>query len=83
MALNPAHVSNFDTMRLASKNGDLALMECTRKFDGETVAAIAICNRNGDGTVDFVPIAAMLEDPFNELDPPDGAELKDKADAPA
>ena len=26
-----------------------------------------------------VPIAAMLEDPFNELDPPDGAELKDKA----
>lgn len=73
MAINPAHISNFETMRKASKNGDLALLECTRAGTKETVTAIAITQRLPDGGATFLPVAVMLEDPFNELDPPKGA----------
>ncbi len=79
MALNPAHIKNFETMRQASRNSDLALVECTRKSDGAIVAAIAVANRNKDGSVEFMPVATMLEDPFNELNPPDGTEVLARA----
>ena len=73
MALNPAHISNFETMRKASKNGDLALLECTWAGTEKTAATIVVAQRHSDGGVTFLPIAVMLEDPFKELNPPEGA----------
>lgn len=73
MALNPVDIRNFETLRRAYENGDLALLECTRADTGETVAAITAVQRSSDGGATFTPFAIMLNDPFTELNPPEGA----------
>ena len=65
------HSTNFETLKHAFANGDVALMECQLVANGETVAAIVAVNRTGED-FEFVPFAMMFNgNPFEMLNPPD------------
>jgi hypothetical protein len=49
---------NFEAMRIACKNGDLALVECTDADTGRRI--VAICAVNCERAYELVPIAEML-----------------------
>ena len=71
MALLPGHVANFETLKRASKNGDLALMECTDAKTGQYTAVICCVQREGNGDYSMVPVARMFDgNPYDELLPP-------------
>jgi hypothetical protein len=72
--INEAYKANFETLRLAFKNGDTALVECTDANTGEVVIAICAVFKDG-GSVAVVPLAKMFNgNPYEELMPPCGAE---------
>ena len=68
--LLPEQMQNFDTIKRAARNDDLALVQCTDAQTGQFVAAVCVVNRNPDGSMEFIPVARMLNDPFKELVPP-------------
>ena len=62
---------NFDTLRQAFENGDVALLECQLKTTGESVAVVVAVNRDSDD-FSFVPFAMMFNgNPYEILNPPD------------
>ena len=74
--INDAYKNNFNTLVLAAKNDDLALMECTDAVTGEVVMAVCIVIELESGAVDFMPIAKMFNgNPYDELLPPADTEL--------
>lgn len=70
MTIAKGHKANFETLKRASANGDLALMECVDKATGKSV--IAICAVSFDGEeYEFTPLAKMFDgNPYKELVPP-------------
>ena len=61
---------NFETLRTASSNNDLALVECTDKKTGKPVIAICAIQLT-DGEYNITPLAKMFDgNPYDELDPP-------------
>lgn len=71
MALLLGHVANFETLKRAHDNGDLALMECTDNKTGEPVAVICCVQREENGDFLMVPIARMFNgNPYGGLVPP-------------
>ena len=71
MTIVQQHKSNFDTLRQAFENGDVALLECQLKSTGESVAVVTAINDNGDD-YGFVPFAMMFNgNPYELLNPPD------------
>jgi hypothetical protein len=70
MTIVQQHSQNFETLREAFENRDVALLECELKTTGEIVAAIVAVNRDGNH-FGFVPIAMMFNgDPYESLNPP-------------
>lgn len=64
------HKPNFETLREAFENGDVALLECQLKTTGESVAVVVAVNRDG-GEFGFVPFAMMFNgNPYEMLNPP-------------
>jgi hypothetical protein len=77
--LRPTDIANFDTLRRASRNGDLCLLQATRKSDGTPVALVCAMGREGKGS-EFtylpVPLAVMIEDdPFTIFEPLEGVDV--------
>ena len=73
------HKPNFESIKRAFENGDVALLECQLKSTGETVAVITAVNRDG-GEFGFVPFAMMFNgNPYEMLNPPsaDGGFVED------
>lgn len=71
MALLPGHVANFETLKRAHDNGDLALVECADAKTGQYVAVICCVQREGNGDFSVVPIARMFDgNPYSGLVPP-------------
>ena len=71
MALPTGHRTNFETLRTAFDNGDVALMECQLAATGEPVAVICAANRQPDGAVAFAPVAMLFNgNPCDLLNPP-------------
>ena len=71
MTIVQQHKSNFDTLRQAFENGDVALLECQLKSTGESVAVVTAVNHDGDD-YGFVPFAMMFNgNPYELLNPPD------------
>ena len=71
MALAPGYKANFDTLRQAFLNDDVALMECQLAATGEEVAVVCAANRHDDGSVEFAPFAMLFNDnPYQMLNPP-------------
>lgn len=68
--ISKGHKANFETLKKAFKNKDVALMECTDAVTGKPV--IAICAGNiVNGEYEFIPLAKMFDgNPFKELNPP-------------
>lgn len=60
---------NFETLKRAFQRGDVALMECFDKQEGQTVAVI--CAVEQGETVGFVPFAKFFNgNPYEQLVPP-------------
>ena len=70
MTIQEGYVKNFETLKRATNNGDLALMECTDKATGRPV--ITVCAvQFVEGEYEIVPLAKMFDgNPYEELDPP-------------
>ena len=76
--INKYYKHNFDTLVLAAKNDDLALMECTDAVTGEVVITICVVIELCTGEVDFMPVAKLFNgNPYEELNPPSGTEVVD------
>jgi hypothetical protein len=72
MALHQADIANFETLKCAAANGDLALMECVDAATGEYRAVICAVEFDGE-EYQFVPIAEMAHtDPYTQWVPPAG-----------
>ena len=70
MAIAPGYEANFETMRRASADGNLALMECTDAVTGKPVITICAVEHH-DGEFHFKPMAKMFDgNPYEELVPP-------------
>lgn len=70
MAISKGYKANFETLKQAGANNDLALMECTDKATGKTVMAICAVSRV-KGKFVFSPLAKMFDgNPYEELVPP-------------
>ena len=71
MTIVQQHSRNFETLREAFENRDVALLECQLKTTGESVAVVVAVNRD-DNEFSFVPIAMMFNgNPYEFLNPPD------------
>lgn len=71
MSLLPGHRTNFDTLRQAALNNDLALMDCRHRDTGEPIAVLCAANRLPRGEIGFVPLAMLFNNnPYDFLDPP-------------
>lgn len=63
------HKNNFETLKLAAANGDLALMECRSSATGSSVMVICAVNRC-QGEFYFVPVAKLFDgNPYEEVIP--------------
>lgn len=63
--------ANFETLKRACVNGDLALMECQVKATGKVVEVVCAMYEEEDGMVSAIPIAQMYdENPYDILNPP-------------
>jgi len=70
MTVVQQHKPNFETLRAAFENGDVALLECQLKTTGESVAVVVAVNRDSDEFA-FVPVAMMFNgNPYEMLNPP-------------
>ncbi len=68
--ISAGHKANFETLKRACDNGDLALLECTDVVSGKPVIVIAAVGRD-DGDYTFFPLAKMFDgNPYDELNPP-------------
>lgn len=70
MAILEGYKANFEILKRACKNGDLALMECQDKATQKTVIAICAVGKE-KGEYVFSPVAKMFDgNPYEELNPP-------------
>lgn len=68
--INEAYKANFETLRLAFKNGDTALVDCTDAVTGKQVVAVCAVLLE-DGRYTFIPLAKLFDgNPYEELVPP-------------
>jgi len=74
MAILKGHKAQFETLKQAFANGDIALMECQRKDTGEIVSVICAVNVTGRSKkfeYRFVPFAQLFNgNPYDLLEPP-------------
>ena len=71
-ALLPGYVANFEVLKVAADNGDLALVSAIRKSDQQPVALICAMNRDPE-TGDYMPapLAVMVEgNPYELFEDP-------------
>lgn len=75
--LNEARIANFETLRRAMRNGDVALMECTNRKTGELTAVIVAVQRGDDNTIDTIPLGLLFDgDPYEDYLPPDSPKVE-------
>lgn len=61
---------NFEQIKDAAVCGRLALMECMSVKDKQLVNVVCAVNDH-DKDVEFVPLAVLAQNPYEELAPPD------------
>lgn len=68
--LRTADKSNFETLRRAFENGNVALLEVKRRSDGAEIAAVCAVAAEGEDYT-LTPFATMVEgNPFDLFLPP-------------
>jgi len=69
--IQKGYKSNFETLKRAAENGDLALVECADAVTGEPVITVCAMSYEGNGDISMAPIAKMFNgNPYEELLPP-------------
>ena len=69
--ISESHTHNLETLREAFDRGDVALVECQRVSDGETVVMLCAVGFD-DGEYTMTPFAEMVNgNPFEMYRPPD------------
>ena len=68
------HIQWFEQMKLATKNGDIALMSCLDAKTKEPRSVICIASRADDGGIEMIPLGHFVPegDPFDAYLPPEG-----------
>ena len=66
------HVQWFEQMRLATKNGDIALMSCLDAKTKEPRSVICIVSQADDGGIEMIPLGHFVPEgnPFDVYLPP-------------
>lgn len=66
------HVQWFEQMRLATKNGDIALMSCLDAKTKEPRSVICIVSQADDGGIEMIPLGHFVPEgnPFDAYLPP-------------
>jgi hypothetical protein len=82
MAIPDPIKTNFHTLENAFKNGDIALLECRDRNNGETayvICAINLLRQTGrEPEIEMVPIGLMFNsDPYETLIPASDPEFDD------
>lgn len=81
MAIPQGHKNNFETLKRAFEDRNVALMECIEIATGDTVYVICAAEPDGEGGATFAPFAQMFkENPYDEWKPP---QAEDGTVAPA
>lgn len=71
MPLSDGDKANFETLRQAIHNGDVALVECQLVNTGALTAVVCAVNCEVGESLAFVPIAQLFAvDPYTLLNPP-------------
>lgn len=68
------HIQWFEQMKLATKNGDIALMSCLDAKTKEPRSVICIASQADDGGIEMIPLGHFVpeENPFDAYLPPEG-----------
>lgn len=70
MKISEGYKANFETLRQAFANGDVALLDCMSTITNKPVAVICAVNRDGKN-FELVPVAKLFDvNPYEELLPP-------------
>lgn len=68
--IEKGYKANLETIKLAAKHGDLALVDCQDKTTKKRVVILAAVGRDGEEFV-ISPLAKMFDgNPYEELNPP-------------
>jgi len=71
MAIADGYVTNFETLKQATLNNDVALLECVDAKTGKLVITVCAVDFEPNGEALFIPLAKMFDgDPYEELIPP-------------
>jgi len=69
--LDKAYINNFETLKTAHADNNLALVSAIRKSDKKPVALVCAMQKNNDNTVTPIPLAVMCEgNPFEDFEDP-------------
>lgn len=67
-----SHKKNFETLKRAFANEDMAVVECTDKATGRPVHVLCAVAPNEDDQFDIIPMAKLFDgNPYEELLPPE------------
>lgn len=68
------HIQWFEQMKLATKNGDIALISCLDAKTKEPRSVICIASQADDGGIAMIPLGHFVpeENPFDAYLPPEG-----------
>ena len=68
------HIQWFEQMKLATKNGDIALVSCLDAKTKEPRSVICIALQTDDGGIEMIPLGHFVPegDPFDAYLPPEG-----------
>ena len=68
------HIQWFKQMKLATKNGDIALMSCLDAKTKEPRSVICIASQADDGGIEMIPLGHFVPEgnPFDAYLPPEG-----------
>lgn len=69
--INQGYKDNFETLKIAAADKNLALLECTEKATGLPTIVLCAVGRSADDGYTFVPLARMFdENPYDILEAP-------------
>ena len=68
------HIQWFEQMKLATKNGDIALVSCLDAKTKEPRSVICIALQTDDGGIEMIPLGHFVPEgnPFDAYLPPEG-----------
>ena len=72
--LPPHHMQWFRQMKLAAKNGDIALVSCLDAKTREQRSVLCILSQADDGGIEMIPLGHFVPEgnPYDAYLPPEG-----------